>query len=183
MRGITILGIGNILLRDEGFGVRTVEQLQRGYTFPAGVQVLAGATGGLDLVSCLTGSSRLLLLDAVAGGGVPGQLYVFWLDAPEARFRTPVSLHELGIGEVLTLLRLLSKPVDEVLVIGMEPASLEWGLELTPPVQAGLPGAIDAVLAQLALWRSPALPNRRRQESVGYAPAFLRNELLTRQDT
>ncbi len=150
---ITVLGIGNILLSDEGFGVRAVEELLRRYRFPAGVQVLDGGTLGMDLLRFLAGTQRLLVIDAIAGGGPPGTFYRFAGDEVQAYFREKVSLHELGIKDVLAVLASTGRPVAEVVVIGIQPASLDVGLELTPVAAAALEGAVAAAVAELARWQ------------------------------
>jgi len=150
---ITVLGIGNILLSDEGFGVRAVEELLRRYRFPAGVQVLDGGTLGMDLLRFLTGTQRLLVIDAIAGDGPPGTFYRFAGDEVQAYFREKVSLHELGIKDVLAVLASTGRPVAEVVVIGIQPASLDVGLELTPVAAAALEGAVAAAVAELARWQ------------------------------
>jgi len=150
---ITVLGIGNILLSDEGFSVRAVEELLRRYRFPAGVQVLDGGTLGMDLLRFLAGTQRLLVIDAIAGDGPPGTFYRFAGDEVQAYFREKVSLHELGIKDVLAVLASTGRPVAEVVVVGIQPASLDVGLELTPVAAAALEGAVAAAVAELARWQ------------------------------
>ncbi|MDR3565146.1 MAG: HyaD/HybD family hydrogenase maturation endopeptidase [Negativicutes bacterium] len=149
----TVLGIGNILLQDEGFGVRVIEELQRRYQFPTAVQVLDGGTLGMDLLRFLTGTTRLLVVDAIAGGGPPGSFYYFSGNQVKAYFQEKVSLHELGIRDVLTVLEMLEKPIPEVVVLGVQPAVLDLGLELTPVVAATVEKTIAAVLTQLEEWQ------------------------------
>lgn len=152
MKQTTVLGIGNILLSDEGFGVRVIEQLTRRYRFPAEVQVLDGGTLGMDLLRFLTGTERLVIVDAIAGGGPPATFYRFTGDEVKAYFRDKVSLHELGIKDVLAVLAATGKPVAEVVVMGVQPASLEIGLDLTPVVAAAVEPVIAAVVTELAGW-------------------------------
>lgn len=148
-----MLGIGNILLTDEGFGVRVVEALLARYRFPAGVQLLDGGTLGMDLLRFLTGTRRLIIVDAIAGGGPPGTFYRFAGDEVRAYFSEKVSLHELGIKDVLAVLNATGKAVDEVVILGVQPASLDIGLELSPPIAATVDTAVNAVLAELAGWQ------------------------------
>ncbi|MDR3591495.1 MAG: HyaD/HybD family hydrogenase maturation endopeptidase [Negativicutes bacterium] len=153
MKQITVLGIGNILLQDEGFGVRIIEELQRRYRFPEAVQVLDGGTLGMDLLRFIGGSEKLLVVDAIAGGGPPGSFYHLAGDDVKVYFSEKVSLHELGIRDVLAALEVLGQPVAEVVVLGVEPAVLDLGLELTPVVAAAVDETVAAVLAQLKDWR------------------------------
>jgi len=82
-----ILGIGNILMQDEGFGVRVVEELARRHTFPDNVEVLDGGTLGMELMRFIKGADRLIIIDAVNGGGVPGDFYHFTKEEVKAYFK------------------------------------------------------------------------------------------------
>ena len=150
---LTVLGIGNILLKDEGFGVRVVEELLRRYRLPAAVQVLDGGTLGMDLLRFLTGTQQLIVVDAIAGDGPPGTFYRLAGEEVQAYFREKVSLHELGIKDVLAVLAATGRPVAEVVVLGVQPESLDVGLELTSVVAAVVDKAVAAVVAELAAWR------------------------------
>ena len=94
---ITVLGIGNIVLRDEGFGVRVAEYLMAHYTFPDRVQVLDGGTLGMELLRFVAGTKRLLLLDAVRGDKAPGETYRLAGTEVKAHFQDKLSAHEIGI--------------------------------------------------------------------------------------
>jgi hydrogenase maturation protease len=159
MKQTTILGIGNILLQDEGFGVRVIEEINRRYRFPDHVQVLDGGTLGMDLLRFITGANRLLVVDAIAGGGEPGDYFRFAGEEVKAYFKDKVSLHELGIKDVLAVLEVLGKPVEEVVVLGVQPQSLELCLELTPVVAAEIDKTVAAVVAELARWQIEVTAN------------------------
>ncbi|QDR80183.1 HyaD/HybD family hydrogenase maturation endopeptidase [Sporomusa termitida] len=158
MEKIIILGVGNILMQDEGFGVRVVEELTRRYRFPDNVQVLDGGTLGMELLRFVTGADRLLIIDAVSGGGSPGDLYQFANEEVKAYFKNKVSLHELGIQDVLAALELLAQPVREVVILGIQPAVIDVGLELSEAVQPGVAATADRVLTILQDWRINSLP-------------------------
>ncbi|ATW24621.1 HyaD/HybD family hydrogenase maturation endopeptidase [Candidatus Formimonas warabiya] len=158
MEKITVLGIGNILLQDEGFGVRMIEELHRCYRFPDTVQVLDGGTLGLDLLSYLTGTDRLLVVDAVSGGRPPGSFYHFTGDEVKSYFQEKVSLHELGLKDVLAALEILGEPVKEVVILGVEPASLDLGLDLTPAVAAMVDQTMRVLIDQLENWQVETVP-------------------------
>lgn len=153
MSQITVLGIGNILLKDEGFGVKVVDELQKQYRFPASVQLLDGGTLGMELMRFISGTKKLLLIDAVDGGSAPGTFYRFTGEEVKNYFQEKVSLHELGIKDLLMALELLEQPVEETVILGVEPESLDLGLELTDTVAAVVPTAITAALEQLAQWQ------------------------------
>lgn len=158
MEKIVILGVGNILMQDEGFGVRVVEELTRRYRFPDNVLVLDGGTLGMELLRFVTGADRLLIIDAVSGGGNPGDLYQFANEEVKAYFKNKVSLHELGIQDVLAALELLEQPVREVVILGIQPAVIDVGLELSEAVQPGVAATAERVLTILQDWRINSLP-------------------------
>lgn len=149
---VTVLGIGNIVLQDEGFGVRVAEALEAGYVFPDTVQVLDGGTLGMELLRFVTGTQRLLILDAVKGGGQPGDRYRFADTAVMAHFQDKLSSHEIGIQDVLALLTVTGKGIPEVVVLGAEPFGLGAGTELTAPMAALVPELVQQALAELGRW-------------------------------
>jgi hydrogenase maturation protease len=159
MKQITVLGIGNILLQDEGFGVRIIEELQRRYRFSGNLQVIDGGTLGMDLLRFITGTTKLLVVDAIDGGGAPGVFYRVAGDEVKAYFRSKVSLHELGIKDVLAVLEVLDEPIAEVVVMGVQPAVLELGLDLTPVVASRVAKTVTAVIDQLEKWQIKVVEN------------------------
>lgn len=153
MKQITVLGVGNILMQDEGIGVRVVEQLLRQYTFPPNVQVLDGGTLGMELLRFLVGTDKLILVDAVAGNLPPGSLYQFRNDEVKAYFKEKVSMHELGIQDVLSVMDVLEKPVQEIMILGVQPLTIDIGLEMTPLVGKTVGIIVQKVLLALKNWQ------------------------------
>lgn len=153
MEQITILGVGNILMKDEGFGVRVVEELLRQYSFPEHVQVLDGGTLGMELLRFLIGTDKLILVDAVSGGLPPGSFYQFNHDEVKAYFKEKVSMHELGIQDVLGVMEVLEKPAKEIRILGIQPLTIEVGLELTPIVAEAVDLVVEKLLAILKEWQ------------------------------
>ncbi len=149
---ITVLGIGNIILSDEGFGVRVVEYLQKNYTFPDNVALIDGGTLGVELTQFITGTKRLLIIDSIDGGKTAGTLFHFEGEEIRAHFSEKLSAHEVGIQDVLTMLEVTGKPVPEVIVIGAQPYSLEAGVDLTPQMKALLPTIADEAIKILNRW-------------------------------
>ncbi len=152
MEKIVVLGIGNILLTDEGLGVRAIERLRKEYEFPEGVELMDGGTLGIDLLYYLDGVDRLLVLDAIAGGGKPATFYKFRGEEVKKYFRKKVSMHEIGFQEVLGLLDVMDKPLKEIVVMGLEPKSLELSTELSPEIEEKLPLLIEETVKQLQEW-------------------------------
>lgn len=149
---ITVLGIGNIVLRDEGFGVRVAEYLTAHYTFPDRVQILDGGTLGMELLRFIDGTKRLLLLDAVRGEKAPGETYRLSGAEVKAHFQDKLSAHEIGIQDILTLFTLTGKPVPEVVVLGVEPVDLSAGMTLSAALSPLVPEMAHRAVEELARW-------------------------------
>ena len=147
-----ILGIGNILLSDDGVGVHTVRFLQQTAQFPEEVQVLDGGTKGLDLLQYLEGVSRLILIDAIETGDPPGTLTRIAGEQVPSYLQLKMSPHEIGLPDMLFAARLRDIYPAEVVVWGMQPATTEVGMELSPPVQAQVELLADKVLDELRGW-------------------------------
>lgn len=152
MEKIIVLGIGNILLTDEGFGVRVVEELIRRYCFPENVEIIDGGTMGYDLLRFLSGATKLIIIDAIKANSKPGTVYCFKDDEVKKYYRQKVSMHQLGIQEVLTMLEIIEKPIAETFVFGIEPASLDMSAELSPIAAALVTEVLDKVAFQLNDW-------------------------------
>ena len=161
---VTVLGIGNIILRDEGFGVRAVEYLEEHFHFPHDVRLLDGGTLGPELLHFVTGTEKLLILDAVSGDGAPGTVYRFENDAVMAHFQEKVSSHEIGIQDVLAWLTVTDRPIPNVVVLGMQPYELTAGLTLSTEMAAALPGFAQRAVEELTRWGE--IPAMRRPQSA-----------------
>ncbi|ADC89738.1 hydrogenase expression/formation protein [Thermocrinis albus DSM 14484] len=147
-----VLGVGNILLSDEGLGVHAVNQLKRNCSFGDDLQLLDGGTLGIDLLYYMEGVDKLLIIDAVLGGGPPGTLYLLKDHEVKSHFRKKVSAHEVGVQEVLALAELTGKKPAEIVLIGMEPFSFEVSTDLSDPVKEKMPELLMAVIEQLKNW-------------------------------
>jgi hydrogenase maturation protease len=153
-RRIVVLGVGNILWADEGFGVRCVEALGDGWDLPVDVEVLDGGTLGLALVPLLLDATHLLLFDAVAHRGEPGSLIVARDDEiPGIMGAGKMSLHQVGMNDILASLELLNHKPAHFTVVGIRPVELaDYGGSLTPRVQQQVPAALQLGIAELARW-------------------------------
>lgn len=163
---VTILGVGNVILRDEGFGVRVAEYLDAHYDFPESVQVIDGGTLGIELTQFVTGTRRLLVIDSINGHAAPGTLFRFEDDAVMEHFQDKISAHEVGIQDVLALLAVTGKKIPEVVVIGAQPYDVEAGVELSEKMRALVPEMARRALAELAAWG--IAPAEKRGGSVDY---------------
>lgn len=146
-----ILGIGNVLWADEGFGVRVVEDLARRYRFGPNVRILDGGTQGIYLVDQVRWADCLVVFDAVDYGLPPGTLKrVGGAEVPRFLGAKKMSLHQTGFQEVLALADLLGEYPSHLLLIGVQPVELEdFGGSLRPAVKAQIRPAISLACAYL----------------------------------
>lgn len=160
---IVVLGIGNVLWADEGFGVRCVEALQREWTFAPHVDVVDGGTQGLYLIECVQSATKLLIFDAIDYGLEPGTLKLIENDeVPRFMGAKKMSLHQTGFQEVLCLAQFTGHYPEQVLLIGCQPEELEdFGGSLRDIVKQTMPRALALGLERLSAWG--ALPERRAQ--------------------
>ena len=147
MKPILILGIGNILLCDEGVGVRVVERLQ-GQALPEQVEAMDGGTGGIDLIELMAGRATVIVIDAIQADVEPGAVLRFTDADLEPQAGESFSLHDLGLTEALTMARHLGCPPGEVVIFGIKPKDVSAGLELSPEVAAVVPRVIELALAE-----------------------------------
>ena len=148
-RPILVLGIGNILLRDEGMGVRVIEQMQKIH-LPDDVELVDGGTAGADLLDVLAERQKVIVIDAVQSDCEPGTVLRFTADDLIQPDGVGMSLHELGLGEALTMTRQLGCAPKDVVVFGIKPKDTGCGLELSEEIVASVPKVIELVLAEIA---------------------------------
>ena len=146
---IVVLGVGNILLSDEGVGVRAVESLKREYRLPPEVEVIDGGTSAMEMLDDLACADHLIIVDAVRSGKPPGTMVRIAGDAVPVFFKTKLSPHQIGLSDVLATLALTGELPGGVTVIGVEPYSLATGMALTPQVEAVLPKVVAQLTDEL----------------------------------
>ena len=146
---VLLLGMGNILLEDEGLGIRALEALDRDYEFPAGVELLDGGTTGMGLLDTISGRRHLVVLDAVQTGDPPGTLVELRDSEVPVYFGLRVTPHQLGLSDVLATLELTGEAPDSVTVLGLVPDSLEMSLELSACIADRLGGLVEAARREL----------------------------------
>ncbi|MFZ2825887.1 HyaD/HybD family hydrogenase maturation endopeptidase [Hydrogenophaga sp.] len=161
-RSICVLGIGNLLWADEGFGVRCIEALQRRFEFADHVSLIDGGTQGLYLIQHVQAADALLIFDAIDYGLEPGTLKEVRDDAvPRFMGAKKMSLHQTGFQEVLSLAQLTGQYPAQVLLIGCQPQELEdYGGSLRPVVKAAMEEALALGVEQIARWGGEPVPRR-----------------------
>jgi hydrogenase maturation protease len=144
---ILILGIGNILLSDEGAGVKAVEELQNRYDCSDAVEIVDGGTVGFELLSYFENRSHILIIDAVKTGNKPGT--IVRIDDPPAFFQKKVSPHQIGLADVMGMAVITDNMPQNIALFGIEPKELSTGLELSPEVAGNLSRLVDMVADEL----------------------------------
>ena len=148
MRAV-VLGIGNTILSDEAAGVRAVEALEQAYRVPANVQVIDGGTSGMEMIEDLSNLDFLIVIDVVKTGAAPGTVVKIAGDQIPVFFRSKLSPHQIGLPDVLASLELLDTMPKEIVVLGVEPISLELGMEMTPTIASKIPQLLEMTVAEL----------------------------------
>lgn len=149
-RRLLVLGLGNVLCGDDGVGVLAVQQLNRRFGPQAQVSFIDGGTLGLSLLGLFEAGDDVLLVDAIGADAPAGSLIRLEADAVAAAMRERLSVHQVGVVDLLDALELTGRSPASLTLLGLVPETLELGLGLSPAVEAGLPRLIDAVAA--AVW-------------------------------
>lgn len=147
-----ILGVGNLLMSDEGVGVHVIQRLVGAYQLPKQVQVLDGGTLGMDLLYYLEGIKNLLLIDAVEARQEPGTLIRLEGEEVPAFLSIKISPHQLGVPDMLAAAKLKDVYPQNIVLWGVQPERLELGLDLSPKVESQVNIIIENILSQLQVW-------------------------------
>lgn len=163
-----VLGIGNVLWADEGFGVRCVERLHELWDLGDGARVMDGGTQGLYLVPYVTESRRVLVFDAVDFGDAPGTLRVArGADVPSFMGANAMSLHQVGFQDVLAAAELLGRSPEAITLLGVQPDTLEdYGGGLTAIVAARVDEAVAIAIDELRGWGLQPEPRASKPEPI-----------------
>ena len=143
--GKFVLGIGNTLLRDEGIGCHVANALAE-IPLPD-VEIIDAGTCP-DVWQFIEDTDKLIIVDAVKGGGMPGQIYRFHLEDITLEQKPLLSMHDIGLVDNLILMQ-LRQNIGETVIIGVEPKDINWGLELSAELQGKMSQIIDTVLSEL----------------------------------
>ncbi|WP_313953739.1 HyaD/HybD family hydrogenase maturation endopeptidase [Accumulibacter sp.] len=155
---IVVLGAGNILLSDEGLGVRAIERLPLAYSLPPPVELIDGGTCGMEMLEDLENLDALIMVDAILAGKAPGTPIRLTGEAVPVFFRTKLSPHQIGLCDVLATLELLGKGPRYTAILGVQPLSLALGMELTREVENVMPALLRMVVDELAVLGLSATP-------------------------
>jgi hydrogenase maturation protease len=144
---IVVIGVGNLLMKDEGIGIHAVKALQE-IDLPPDIELIDGGTSP-DLIAYTRAGDKIIIIDAAKAGGEPGAVYRYRPEDLAAGKGTLTSAHELGVVENLKLMELTGNEPRETVIIGVEPKEIDWGTELSPELQKKLPDIVKAVLREI----------------------------------
>jgi hydrogenase maturation protease len=154
---ILVLGLGNILLKDEGVGAHVAQRLQQ-RSLPGSVEIVDAGTAALDVLLLAEGIERLVIIDAMRAGGKPGTIYVAHIPAGQTsqlaqifpgQDGSKISLHQAGLLDALAAAKAIGRAPEQIVIVGVEPAEVDCGLELTDEVERRIPEIIDTVLKEI----------------------------------
>jgi hydrogenase maturation protease len=155
---ILVLGIGNVLLTDEGIGVRALNELERRYTFPENVELLDGGTAGIELLRHIRKRDYLIIIDAMKFDQEPGTVSRVEGEDVPAAFRTRISPHQLGLSDLLAAAMLTNELPEKLVLFGVEPESLDIGLDLSATVEASVDKLVGAVADEVRATGCSVIP-------------------------
>ena len=154
---VLLLGLGNLVRSDDGVGVHAAFRLMSDPRVPSEVGVIDGGTQGLNLLPAITEATHIIAIDAVNAGAAPGTILRYEISELDTLPGSP-SVHQIGFADLLDALRWLDNPIQNFILIGVQPEETGWGTKLSPPVEAALPTLIETVINELAHWvHQPAL--------------------------
>lgn len=146
---IMVLGVGNILYSDDGFGIKVVEKLESEYNFPDNVTIVDGGVLGINLLGVISSAERLIVVDTILNRGNPGDIHRLEGDAIPNRILGKNSMHQVDLLEALSLCRLMGN-VPKTVVIGVEPQDIETlNPELTPAIAQKVEHVVELILEEL----------------------------------
>jgi hydrogenase maturation protease len=149
---IIVLGLGNILLSDEGIGVHTINAIKEQYDFMPAVNIVDGGTMGLDLLPLFQNADRILVIDAVDFKRSAGHIGVIEGDAIPSVLNAKLSAHHIGLSDLLFTAKLMRAKPPEICLIGIQPKSLDVGLEMTEEMKSKIASIIDLAINILTKW-------------------------------
>jgi hydrogenase maturation protease len=149
---MVVLGLGNMLMADDGLGLAALAHLQDEWFVPPQVELVDGGTWGMNLLPIIESTDRLLILDAIDAGGPPGSIVELRDAAVPRMLSTKLSPHQIDLREVLALAGLRGTLPGELVALGIQPARIEMSTELSPIVQSGMGELVEAAARTLSAW-------------------------------
>jgi hydrogenase maturation protease len=155
---VTILGIGNLLMGDEGVGIHVLNKLCESYTFSPAINLIDGGTIGIDLIPYFEDCNKMIIIDAVDFHEKPGYYKSLANKEIQYRFNTKLSLHHAGLSDVLSIIQLQEIKPPEMILVGIQPEKIEMGIELSNTVQNKLDEIFSLIINKLGEWGIDSKP-------------------------
>ena len=160
-RGVLVLGLGNVLLADDGVGPAALARLERDYLIPPEVRLVEGGTLGLALLDEIAEAEHVILVDAVATDAPPGSLVrLDGADVIEA-VRERLSVHQVGVADLLDVARLIGRYPTSLVLLGLVPGAIDLSVARTPTVEAALDALVASIVLGVERLGYPLVPRRR----------------------
>jgi hydrogenase maturation protease len=163
---INVLGLGNILLTDEGVGVHAVNAIKQRYTFSPEIELIDGGTMGLDLLPIFQTQDKILIIDAVDFRKEPGHVGIIEGDNIPSVLNTKLSVHHIGLSDLLFAAKLTRTTPLEVCLVGIQPKSFALGLDMTDEVRVKLDSVIDLAIQRLKEWNVECVLRSPQKSSI-----------------
>ncbi len=145
---IVVIGIGNLLLMDEGIGVHTINELEK-YDLPRNIEIYDGGTGGFKLIDLMHGAVRVIFIDAVGAGKAPGTITTFRSEDVRSLYhKKKYSLHDTDLMEVIKMTELLEVS-PKIEIVGIQPKTINYGTTLSKELTDSMPDIINTVLRRI----------------------------------
>ncbi|MBN1412269.1 MAG: HyaD/HybD family hydrogenase maturation endopeptidase [Spirochaetales bacterium] len=145
---VLVMGIGNILLQDEGIGIHVIKELRK-IILPEYVELLDGGVGGFGLMAWMDGREKIIFIDAIEAKEQPGTLYRLPFSYGDRFFANQHSLHEQTLRGLVSMVEVLGQSLPEIVLIGVEPARIGWGMSLSPVIAEKIPLLISLVKKEI----------------------------------
>ena len=155
---VTVLGIGNLLMGDEGVGIHLIQTLEKSYTFSPSINLIDGGTTGLDLIPYFENCKKMIIVDAVDFQEKPGHIGTLYNEEIHYRFNTKLSLHHAGLADVLSVIKLTDIPSPDMMLIGVQPKIVEMGIELSDVISDKMDKTISIIIEKLKEWKIECKP-------------------------
>ena len=161
---IAVFGIGNILLSDDGVGVHTLNKLKEEYALPEYVELIDGGTKGLDLLPLLEDRDKVMIIDAANFKKEPGTIGTVEGDKIPAFLSTKLSVHQIGLPDMLFAAKLMDIMPPEICLIGIQPESMATSVEMSDVVSRGMEPLLEKVIERLKEWGVEIMPKKSKIE-------------------
>ncbi|MFC2065864.1 hydrogenase maturation protease [Chloroflexota bacterium] len=144
---VVVIGVGNLLLKDEGIGIHAAKALEV-LNLPPDVKIIDAGTAP-DLIAYTQAGDKLIIIDAARAGGKAGTIYRFQPEDLAHENGEAMSLHQLGVEQNLRFMSLMGNKPEKVVIIGIEPKEIDWGMELSPELQSVVPEIVKLILKEI----------------------------------